>query len=175
MVTRPTRVDQRRVAGPKDKLYDFASYKSKLPIVPCPPRGYSFASILYAHGLPSVQVRVIWDGGAEATSISDAATSRILRAQQGKPAALCALNGMGRMPVAQRFNGYQNDPGTEVDILGTLRLDTADGETIPGLKVRMVPGQHDDLLVSAPDKDYLGWSRDNHPDFSGRAHEFLYS
>ena len=92
--TRPTRVDQRRVAGPKDKLYDFERFKHQLPIVPTPPKGYSFASILNALDLPSVQIRVIWDGGAEATSISDGAMSRILRAQEGKAPHLCALNAM---------------------------------------------------------------------------------
>ena len=92
--TRPTRVDQHRVTGPKDKLYDFARFKYQLPVVPCPPKGYAFASVLNALGLPSVQVRVIWDGGAEATSISDGAMSRILRAQEGKAPHLCALNAM---------------------------------------------------------------------------------
>ena len=59
VVTRPVRVDQRRVVGPKDKLYDFEHFKHQLPIVPTPPKGYSFASRLHAWGMPSVLVRVI--------------------------------------------------------------------------------------------------------------------
>ena len=91
--------------------------------------------------------------------------SRVLRAQEGKPPDQYALNSMGRFATAQNFYGYQNDPGTEVDITGTLYLETEDAQELPGLKVRMVPGQHDDLLISAPDKDFLGWSGERYPDF----------
>ena len=61
-------------------------------------------------------------------------------------------------------DGFHEDPGTEVDILGILRLETDDHQSLPGLTVRMVLGQHDDLLVSAPDLDYLGWCRDDYTD-----------
>ena len=70
----------------------------------------------------------------------------------------------GRLHDPQRFYGYQDEQGTEVDIPATLRLASPDGQELPGLQVRMVPGQVDDVLVSAPDKDFLGWSRDDHPD-----------
>ena len=139
MLTRPTRVDQRR-AAPKDELYDFNSFKHKLPILPRPEKGYAFASVLRAAGLPNVEVGVIWDGGAEATSISDACMSRILRAQEGRDPTCCALNGMGRLQAPQRFYGFKEDPGTEVDIRGRLRLETDDHQVLPGLTVRMVPG-----------------------------------
>ena len=152
------------MVGPKDKLYDFERFKHLLPVVPIPPKGYSFASVLKAFGLSSVNIRVIWDGGAEATSISDAAMSRIMRAQEGQSPCMCALNSMGRFPKAQKFFGYKEDTGTAVEIRGRLRLETEDHQVLPGLWVRMVPGQYDDLLVSAMDLDRLGWSRDNYSD-----------
>ena len=72
VVTRPSRIDfQQRRAGANDKVYDFAKFKHQLPIVEAPAPGYCFSSILYPAGLPNVSVRVIWDGGAEGTSISD--------------------------------------------------------------------------------------------------------
>ena len=88
-----------------------------------------------------------------------------MRAQEGKSPCMCAINSMGRFPKAQKFFGYKEDPGTEVEIRGHLRLETEDHQVLPGLIVRMVPGQYDDLLISAPDKDRLGWSQDNYPDF----------
>ena len=65
------------------------------------------------------------------------------------------------MSPAQRFfsfaEGAQKGQGREVDILGELHLATADGEPLPSLTVRMVPGQIDDILVAAPDLDKLGF------------------
>ena len=160
MITRPTRVTNRRNGCPRDKLYDFNSHKHLLPIAPVPPPGYPFASVLLAYDTET-EVRCLWDGGAEATSLSDGCASRIMRVQEGKPPHQCAFNEMGRFAVAQKFWGFTTeDKPSEVDIIGTLRLQTREGQTLPGLRVRMVPGQHDDLLVSARDLDMLGWSRD---------------
>ena len=128
-----------------------------------PGPGYCHASVLSPVLLPETSVRVIWDGGAEGTSISDKCVSRILRnqSQAGIPDKSCPLRGMARMSRAQRFfsfaEGAQKVQGREVDILGELRLATADGEPLPSLTVRMVPGQIDDILVAAPDLDKLGF------------------
>ena len=51
-----------------------------------------------------------------------------MRAQEGKEPAKCALNKMGRMEPSPRFYGHKNDPGIEVDILGTLYMETPDGQ-----------------------------------------------
>ncbi|CAE8623312.1 unnamed protein product, partial [Polarella glacialis] len=51
--------------------------------------------------------------------------------------------------------------------LGELCLVAPCGTQLPVLKVRIVPGQYDDVLVSAPDLDLLGWER--------RASSFLLS
>ena len=64
------------------------------------------------------------------------------------------------MVPAQRFFGYDasgDNPGTVVDIIGDLTLATEQGDLLPALRVRMVPGQVDDLLVSASDLDFLGF------------------
>ena len=65
------------------------------------------------------------------------------------------------MSPAQRFfsfaEGAQKGQGREVDILGELHLATPDGEPLPSLTVRMVPGQIGDILVAAPDLDKLGF------------------
>ena len=65
------------------------------------------------------------------------------------------------MSLAQLFfsfaEGAQQGQGREVDILGELHLATADGEPLPSLTVRTVPGQIDDILVAAPDSDELGF------------------
>ena len=73
---------------------------------------------------------------------------------------------MGRFATPQKFWGFttKDDPSL-VDIIGTLRLQTKDGFVLPGIRARMAPGQHDDLLVSATDLDMLGWSRDHHSDY----------
>ena len=51
--------------------------------------------------LPDVSLRVIWDTGAEGTSISDRCASRILRHHGllGLTARDCPLNGMSRMDL----------------------------------------------------------------------------
>ena len=58
--------------------------------------------------LPGTNARVIWDGGAEGTSISDRCMSRILRnqSQAGIPDQSCPLRGMARMSPAQRFFSF---------------------------------------------------------------------
>ena len=43
-------------------------------------------------------------------------------------------------------------------------MESPDGQELPGLNVRMVPGQYDDVLVCASDLDFLGWSRDDYED-----------
>jgi hypothetical protein len=60
-------------------LVQFA--KLDLPIIQKPPRGYHYSSQMTPVGLPSVFLRVIWDGGAEGITISVRAASLILRAQ----------------------------------------------------------------------------------------------
>ena len=148
---------------PQDAVYDFSKGKQSLPVVKPPGPGYCLASVLSPVLLPGTNVRVIWDGGAEGTSISDKCMSRILRNQSpaGIPDKSCPLRGMARMSPAQRFfsfaEGAQQGQGRKVDILGELHLATADGEPLPSLTVRMVPGQIDDILVAAPDLDKLGF------------------
>ena len=148
---------------PQDAVYDFSKGKQSLPVVKPPGPGYCHASVLGPMLLPETNVRVIWDGGAEGTSVSDKCMSRILRnqSQAGIQDKSCPLRGMARMSPAQRFfsfaEGAQKSQGREVDILGELHLATADGEPLPGVTVRMVPGQIDDILVAAPDLDKLGF------------------
>ena len=47
-----------------------------------PPPGNCHSSVLYPAGLPHITCRIIWDGSAEGTSISDRCLSRLLRAQE---------------------------------------------------------------------------------------------
>ena len=63
------------------------------------------------------------------------------------------------MDLPQRFFGFADNrgEGRTVDIVLDLRLMTPDGVPLPALRARMVPGQVDDLLVSAPDLDRLGF------------------
>ena len=93
--------------------------------------------MLYIDKCPDISVRVIWDGGAEGTSISDKALSRVMRAQKkaGTPWAECSLHSMALMVPAQKFysykDGHDSDGGQVVDILSSLCL---------VLPIRMVPG-----------------------------------
>ena len=90
-------------------------------------------------------MHVIWDGGAEGTSISDIALSRILMEQhkQGLPADKCAVNYMSRMSPHQSFVGFANHGSPvgsiKVEIQAQLHLETQDGESFPPLDIRMVP------------------------------------
>ena len=141
---------------PQDAVYDFSKSKQSLPVVKPPGPGYCHASVLSPMVLPETNVRVIWDGGAEGTSISDKCMSWILRnqSQAGIPDKSCPLRGLARMSLAQRFFSFAtNEPGTAFLQL----LATADGGPLPSLTVRMVPGQVDDVLVAAPGLDKLGY------------------
>ena len=66
----------------------------------------------------------------------------------------CPMNGMARMDPAQRFHAFceakGGDKGTMVDVTGHITLMTEQGDMLPSLFVRMVPGQVDDVLVAAP-------------------------
>ena len=74
---------------------------------------------------------------------------------------------MSRMSPYQNFVGFANPDGTvpniKVEIQGELFLTTPEGDEFPPLTVRMVPGQHDDLLVAAPDLDKWGWDCETDP------------
>ena len=59
-----------RRQAPQDPLYDFETFKHRLPVVEPMLQGYCHSSVLNPTGLPGVNVRVIWDGGAEGTSTS---------------------------------------------------------------------------------------------------------
>ena len=52
-----------------------------------------------------------------------------------------------------------------MDILSTLVLATVDGHVFPDLPVRMVPGQVDDILLSAVDLDKWGFDCHSDPDY----------
>ena len=105
--------------------------------------------------LPETCVRSIFDTGAEGTSASPQCSSRILRAQEkaGLSDRECPLNGMARMDPPQRFYSYseKHGAGKIVDIMDYLRFMTTNLEPLPPLLVRIVEGQVDDLLISAPD------------------------
>ena len=141
-----------------EEVFDLAKYRAQFPVVPRPPKGYCHSSSMRPLGLSELPVRVIWDGGAEGTSISDSCMSRILRAQAGKPVPECALKAMARMSAPQKFYGFTNDNSKTVEFIAELTLCTPDDNMpLPPLTVRVVPGQHDDVLVAAPDLDLLGF------------------
>ena len=125
--------------------------------------------------LPSVNIRVIWDGGAEGTSISDRCMSRLLRAQRSLKLhdEDCPMSRMHRMDPPQRFFSFSeshgDNQGTVVEIIGDLRLITDgvgsdDDRAFPPIEVRMVPGQVDDILMSAPDLDRFGFDSHSEQD-----------
>ena len=68
---------------------------------------------------------------------------------------------MGRQP-AQNFHGFAKGDHDAIAVTVQAQIYLLDPESmseLPPLTVRIVPGQHDDLLVSAPDLDLLGWNR----------------
>jgi hypothetical protein len=73
-------------------------------VVPRPPAGYCFSSTLCAWNLESCLVKVVWDGGAEATSISDRCLSRIMRAQKSLSNGQCPCVKQGRIDPPQCFS-----------------------------------------------------------------------
>ena len=158
VVTCPVRIDI-RFQGEKDEvpLVDFD--KLTLPEGEQPAKGYHFFSDLTPTKLPALRLRAVWDGGAEGTTISQKAASKVLRAQSQLAAEdKVALVNPERFK-AQTFYGFADTSGTKVDVKMPLRLNAPCGTQLPPLVVRVVPHQLDDLLVSAPDLDVLGWSR----------------
>jgi len=160
---RPTAFDRevRNNNSHEAKLVAFDQLQ--LPKVDRMQKGYHYGSDLPVVNLPECIVHVCWDGGAEGTTISDSCASRILFAQATLPeAARKGLVDMARQPM-QRFHGFAkegkgaNAIGVDIQCLLTLQ-DPTSGTDLPALRCRIVPGQHDDLLVAAPDLDALGWS-----------------
>ena len=167
VTSRPTHIGIRRT-NPAEDPYDFSRFKHMLPVVSPPIEGYCMSSFLRLINLPDfVNINVIWDGGAEGTSISDNCLSRIMRYQADLPAHKCPIRNQCRMNPSQYFYGFVGgkNEGIEVDILSDLYLCTTDGVELPCLSCRMVPGQSDDLLVCARDLDMLGWDRHTDPQF----------
>ena len=154
MVNTPVRIDIRYQSSPEDvALVDFD--KLDIPKGDQPSKGYHFFSDLSPVRLPALKLRVVWDGGAEGTTISQRAASRILRAQgQLQPDEKVALVNPKRFK-AQHFFGFadsgEDQKGVKVDVQLTLRMMAPCGSALPALEVRVVPGQLDDLLISAPD------------------------
>jgi len=76
---------------------------------------------------------------------------------------------MALMVPAQKFysykDGHDSDGGQVVDILSSLCLTTPDGHKFPDLPIRMVPGQVDDILLSASDLDKWGYDSHTDPDY----------
>jgi hypothetical protein len=105
-----------------------------------------------------MSVHVVWDGGAEGTTISQACASELLRKQHALPPDQRPLVDLGRQP-AQKFFGFSSDRDSPiiVDVQGYLTLEK-DGQALPELISRVVEGQHDDMLVAALDLDRLGWN-----------------
>jgi hypothetical protein len=161
VVERPVRIDVRFQSSKEDiTLVDFGQLD--LPMGPQPSKGYHFYSDLTPAKLPAMKMRVVWDGGAEGTTLSQRAASRILRAKGQLDAGdKIALVNPKRFK-AQYFYGFVDTDkggGVKVDVRMTLSLVAPCGSKLPELDVRIVAGQMDDLLVSAPDLDYLGWNR----------------
>ena len=142
--------------------------KITLEIISKPQKGYHFDSDLRPAGLPDLSLHLAWDGGAEGSTISDRAASRVLRAQALLPETeRRAFVDLARYETPQQFYGFMESEdkanSVKVDVQGWLRLATAppESEELPELLVRVVRGQSDDVLVSAPDLDKLGWDRHN--------------
>ncbi|CAE8641381.1 unnamed protein product [Polarella glacialis] len=129
----------------------------KLPYTETPPPGFHFGSDLYPRNL-NYKVHIVWDGGAEGSTISDKAATKILRAQSRDPEQAAFVD-LARYKVPQKFFGFAASDSLPVDVQGFLRLTAPDGQDLPEIQVRVVPGQHDDVLLSAPELDKLGWSR----------------
>ena len=65
---------------------------------------------------------------------------------------ILALCDLGRYPAPQYFGGFMNtelSKGLHVDIEGDLSLEVDGGKVLPTLRARIVPGQEEDLLISA--------------------------
>ncbi len=154
----PGRFDEiTRTSSEAVQLVDFD--KLPLPRVDRPPNGSLLFCASLRH-LPDVKVHIVWDGGAEGTTLSVPCASRVLRAHALLPESQrAALVDLGRQPV-QRFNGFagEDDPAVMVDVNGYLRLTTEDGQSLLEVRIRIAPKQVDDLLVAAPDLDMLGWA-----------------
>ena len=124
-----------------NRSYDFRRIIDTLPVREPPPRGYHFGSDLPCRGCRNIIVHVIWDGGAEGTSISDTCLSSILREQsrQGLPPEKCGFNYMSRMSPHQSFVGFANhndpDGSIKVEIQGQLQLEKPGGDAFPPLDV----------------------------------------
>jgi len=129
----------------------------KLPYTETPPPGFHFGSDLYPRNL-NYKVHIVWDGGAEGSTISDKAATKILRAQSRDPEQAAFVD-LARYKVPQKFFGFAASDSLPVDVQGSLRLTAPDGQDLREIQVRVVPGQHDDVLLSAPELDKLGWSR----------------
>ncbi len=106
------------------KLVEFD--KLKLPQVPKLAKGYHYGSDLSVAGLENLKVHVVWDGGAEGTTLSASAASRILFAQADVPeTSRRGLVNLGRQP-RQRFHGFASESAEGdpiiVDVQGSLLL-----------------------------------------------------
>jgi hypothetical protein len=83
-----------------------------------------------------------------------------MRAQKSLSNDQCPCVKQGRVDPPQRFSGFtEGNNKIMVDLESYITMMTPDGIALPPLNCRMVPGQVDDILVSAPDKDVLGWQR----------------
>ena len=127
-----------------------------------PPRGYDFFSDLSPLKLPAMEIRVIRDSGAEGPTLSQRAASRLLRAQgQLAEADKVALINPKNFK-AQHFYGFAESAkdvgGVQVDGRMSLNLVAPCGTRCPELDVRIVKGQLGDLLIIAPNLDYLAWN-----------------
>ena len=110
-------------------------------------------------GLPDQEGAVIWDGGAEGTTISSVCASRILFAQQELPEGhRIGLVGLCRQPC-QNFNGFLvSDTSVPVTVRAQLYLvDPVTKSELPPITVKIVRGQKDDVLIAGPHLDALGW------------------
>ena len=142
-----------RRTAPTDALYDFERMRHLMPEVARPEGGQCFQSTMRASNLPNVNVTVVWDGGAEFPSISDACCSRIMRAQQTLEDEKCPLVNPCVMNPVQRFGGFVSDgPKREVWMLIELRLMTPDGYALPPVKCSVVPGPVSYTHLTLPTK-----------------------
>ena len=168
VMLRPTACTTRR-AVPDDEIYDFNAFKGDLPTCSPPGRGYCWASLLAPLNLLAVVVRMIWDGGAEGSSISARALSRVIRAQRAASLTEdeCPVKNFKRMDPPQTFLSYTQGrdkaEGQSVDIIVDLVVTNEDGEPFPPVALRMVPDQIDDVLISAVDLDKLGFDAQTDP------------
>ncbi len=116
-IIRMLRINRAQVAEPTEPLVDFD--RLKLPIVAKPPPGYHHGSDVTPAKLDET-IHVIWDGGAEGTSLSARAASRTLRLQAQLPVEQrIAFTDLGRYQIPQNFYGYTGDIAPEkIDVQG---------------------------------------------------------